>query len=152
MFKGSLSGGIVMRSKRHTVDLALSIGLITDIDIGSVHPYFHYKRVYFFSLSLLVVISLTIYPGGSSIPAALRPVSLLKQQTSPRGSRLPALLGLCVADSSPVSMFLWIQRELPGAALWAFLCFSVRYFLVQQRSREVHLSFMSFCFACIHKT
>lgn len=78
-------------------------------------------------------------PGGSPLPAALCPVSILQQQASPGGACLPALLGLRVADPPPVSMLLWIQRELSGAALWTCLRFSVRDLPGQQYSREVSL-------------
>lgn len=64
-------------------------------------------------------------PGGSSVPAALRPVSLLQHQASPRGTSFPSLPGLCVADPSPVPVLLWVQWELPAAALRARLRFSV---------------------------
>lgn len=64
-------------------------------------------------------------PGGSPVPTALCPVSLLKQQASARGACFPSLPGLCVADPTPVPVLLWVQWELSAAALRTRLRFSV---------------------------
>lgn len=64
-------------------------------------------------------------PGGSPFPAALRPVRILQQQASPRGTSFSSLPGLCVADPPPVPLLLWVQRILSRAALRTCLCFSV---------------------------
>lgn len=78
-----------------------------------------------FFLAFCLMTNLFAVPGGSPIPAALRPVRILQQQASPRSASFPSLPGLCVADPPPVPMLLWVQRILSSAALRTRLCFSV---------------------------
>lgn len=80
---------------------------------------------WFFFFFILAPDQPVAVPGGSPILAALRPVRILQQQASPRGTGFSSLPGLCVADPPPVPMLLWVQRILSRTALRTCLCFSV---------------------------